>query len=134
MPRSRGNNPELLENRTPRIFVAGITGAPGDGDDALASNLARDLPTPDLELVTDATRADFTVTGTVTATPQPGGQDLVELDWAVFDSNHRKIGQVTQLHPLAPGDMVALLGRRGGGGGNGSGGGNPDRGAEGSAA
>lgn len=99
------SNPQSLENRTPRIFVGAVTGAPGDGDSALPLNLARDLPGPDDEVVTNAAQADFTVTGLVKTKPDAGGQLLVELDWSVADANHRKIGQVTQLHDLNASDM-----------------------------
>lgn len=104
------SSPESMENRTPRIFIASVTGAPGDGNSALPLNLSRVLPSPDLELVTDPKLADFTVTGVIKATPQGAGQDLVELDWSVADANGRKIGQVTQLHPLAVTDMVPYWG------------------------
>ncbi len=106
----QGGNPESLENRTPRIFVRGVTGAPGDGDNSLAENLTRDLPGPDDEVVKDAARADFTVTANIKTQPAPHGQVLVELDWSVFDANHRKIGQVTQLHSLAPSDISPYWG------------------------
>ena len=104
------SNPNSLENRPPRIFVGAVTGAPGDGDTALPLNLGRDLPGPDDEVVTDASRADFTVTGHVKTQPAANGQILMELDWSVLDSNHRKIGQVTQLHTLAPSDISPYWG------------------------
>lgn len=108
--RVQQGNPQSLENRVPRIFVGAVTGAPGDGDVALPLNLARDLPGPDDEVVADAAQADFTVRARVTATPQGAGQDMVELDWSVFDANHRKIGQVTQLHPLSLTDITPYWG------------------------
>jgi hypothetical protein len=98
--RVQGANPNSLENRPPRLFIAGVSGAPGDGDDVLALNMQRDLPGPDDVLTNKRAQADFTVDGRVKTTPQPGGQVLVEIDWDVFDINHRKIGQVTQLHAL----------------------------------
>jgi len=104
------SSPDSLENRTPRVYLAPITGAPGDGDTSLATNMHRDLPSPDLTLVKDPAQADFVVTGTIIATPQTPALDLVELDWVVTDTNHRKVGQVTQLHPLAPSDMEPFWG------------------------
>jgi hypothetical protein len=99
------SNPKSLENRTPRIFIGTVTGAPGDGDTALPLDLAHTLPGPNLELVTDKQKADFTVTGKIKTTPTDQGQLLVELDWMVRDINNRIIGQVTQLHALSQSDV-----------------------------
>jgi hypothetical protein len=108
--RVQQSNPLSLENRPPRVFIGTVTGAPGDGDTALPLDLSRDLPSPGLELVNSAKQADFSVTGVVKATPSGPGQVTVELDWSVLDSNHRKIGQVTQLHVLAVSDISPYWG------------------------
>jgi hypothetical protein len=108
--RVQQSNPLSLENRPPRLFLGAVTGAPGDGDTALPLDLSRDLPGPDVQLVTNATRADFTVTGVVKTTPNGQGNVMVELDWTVQDANHRKIGQVTQLHALAAADISPYWG------------------------
>jgi hypothetical protein len=107
--RIQGSNPESLENRPPRIFVGMVTGAPGDGDTTLPLDLTRALPGPDLEVVTNAAEADFMVTAAVKTQPDQG-QLQVELDWSVADVNHRKIGQVTQIHDLAAGDITPYWG------------------------
>ncbi len=104
------SNPQSLENRAPRVFIAPVTGAPGDGDASLALNLGRDLPGTDLQIVTDPKQADFIVTGHITAKPQTDGQLQVELDWVVRDENNRVAGQVTQLHDLDPGDIEPYWG------------------------
>ncbi len=103
-------NPNSLENRAARVFMGAVTGAPGDGDQSLAAAMARNLPGPDDELVEDQSRADFTVTALVKTQPDTHGQILVELDWSVYDSNNRKIGQVTQLHDVMPGDIIPYWG------------------------
>jgi hypothetical protein len=100
------SNPNSLENRPPRLFMGAVTGAPGDGDISLPFNMQHDLPGPDDEVVTDQARADFIVTGQVKTTPYKDGQIMVELDWTITDTNHRKIGQVTQLHVLDPSDIT----------------------------
>ncbi len=104
------SNPNSLENRPPRLFMASVNGAPGDGDSALQTAMTQDLPDADDELVTDPARADFTITGVVKSQPDANGQLLVELDWSVYDPGHRKIGQVTQLHDLAPADIIPYWG------------------------
>ena len=104
------SNPNSLENRLPRLYLTGVSGAPGDGDSALALNMARDMPAEDTQLVDRPADADFVVTGLVKTKPDGNRQWLVELDWSVFDSNHRKIGQVTQLHDLSPSDITPYWG------------------------
>jgi len=104
------SNPNSLENRPPRLFLGAVTGAPGDGDNALTIAMLRDLPGGDTKLVTDPADADFTITGHVKTQPDTNNQLLVELDWVVQDTSHRKIGQVTQLHDLKPGDIEPYWG------------------------
>jgi hypothetical protein len=104
------SNPNSLENRPPRVFLGPVTGAPGDGDNALALAMTRDLPGGDTQLVKDPANADFTITGQVKTQPDGKNQMLVELDWVVQDSNKRKIGQVTQLHDLSPSDIEPYWG------------------------
>jgi len=105
----QGSDPNSLENRPPRLFVGAVTGAPGDGDTALPLDLGRDLPGPDDQVVSDPARADFTITGKI-STQSDQGQLIVELDWTVMDSSHRKTGQVTQIHELAPSDITPYWG------------------------
>ncbi len=104
------SNPQSLENRPARIFIGPVTGAPGDGDNALSLNITRDLPGLDTVIVNKPADADFTVDGVVTTQPDTNNQLLVQLNWSVYDSNHRKIGQVTQLHDLNPTDIIPYWG------------------------
>jgi len=106
----QGADPSSLENRPPRIYFAGVTGAPGDGDQSLALNLTRDLPPLGDTLTTTRANADFTVSAVVTAVPDTNHQLLVTLNWLVHDANNRSIGQVTQLHDLNPSDITPYWG------------------------
>lgn len=100
------SNPDSLENRPARVYLGRVTGAPTDGDDALALDLSRDLPGPGLDLVDKPADADFRVTGTVKTSPEPHGQILVQIIWTVQDTGNRVMGQVTQLHVLNPADIT----------------------------
>jgi hypothetical protein len=106
----QGGNPDSLENRTPRVFIGTVTGAPGDGDSALPLDLARALPDTGVVLTKKQQGADFAVTANVKTQPQPNGTLLVELDWILHDANNRVIGQVTQLHALMPTDIEPYWG------------------------
>jgi hypothetical protein len=100
------SNPQSLENRPARLFLGAVTGAPTDGNDALALNLARDLPGIDTVMVDNPTLADFVITGAVKTQPDSNNQILVQLIWTIRDSNNRIIGDVTQLHDLSPSDIT----------------------------
>ncbi len=104
------SNPQSLENRPARIFMGKVIGAPTDGDAALAADVARDLPGSNTVMVNDPARADFTVSGAVKTQPDGNHQLLVQLVWTVLDSNHRVIGDVTQLHDLNPADITPYWG------------------------
>jgi hypothetical protein len=106
----QGSNPNSLENRPPKIYIAGVTGAPGDGDASLALNLARDLPPLGDDITTAKADADFTVNAVVTTKPDTGHQTLIQLNWLVHDANNRSIGQVTQLHDVNLPDITPYWG------------------------
>lgn len=93
----QAGNPDSLANRTPRLFIGPVTGAPGDGNTALPADLALALKTAPLKLTSNQKDADFSVTGNVKillVTPQ---SKATEIDWTVRDSNDRLVGQVAQL-------------------------------------
>jgi hypothetical protein len=46
----------------------------------------------------------------VKAEPDKNGQTLITLNWSVTDANHRKIGQVTQLHDLGLSEITPYWG------------------------
>lgn len=93
-------NPESLANRTPLLFMAGVFGAPGDGDESLSSHLAHALTEANLKLAPQLEGADFSVTGDVKAITIAGEAPITQINWIVRDSNGRLVGQVTQLREL----------------------------------
>ncbi len=99
------SDPNSLYNRPARIYFAGVTGAPGDGDRALARDMRRRLPQTGDLLVSAAYAADFTVRGTVKMTDEPGGQQQVEIHWLVDDPNGHLAGDVAQGHDVARGSL-----------------------------
>jgi hypothetical protein len=104
--RTRDNaNPNSLVNRAAKLFVPVVTGAPGDGDTALTRLIRSGLadfgplvqPTPE--------GADFTVTGKVTVTPLPKGQQQVEIAWTVTRPSGMVVGKVSQLNAVPAGSL-----------------------------
>lgn len=106
------SNPLSLENRPARVFLSGVTGAPGDGDHALALDVKRDLPKLGIVIVDKAADADFLVGGAVKVKPngKPAKTDTVELEWTVKTRDGQFIGKVSQLHDLQPSEMTPYWG------------------------
>lgn len=109
------SNPKSLANRPAHLLVAGVHGAPGDGDHSLALDVTRDLPRLGLVVVDSKDEADFVVEGRVKVTPNSkpaagGASDLVELVWTVRSQSGAFIGKVTQLHDLQPREMAPYWG------------------------
>ncbi len=98
-------DPNSLYNRPARIWFGGVTGAPGDGNAALARHMRLKLPQTGDLLVPQAASADFTLRGTVKMTDEPGGQQQVEIHWVVSDPSGRVAGDVAQGHDIPRGSL-----------------------------
>ncbi|MDD2876395.1 MAG: hypothetical protein PHT60_04100 [Acidiphilium sp.] len=109
------SNPLSLENRPSRVMLSGVTGAPGDGNHALALDLRRDLGQLGIVLVQHKDDADFILTGLIKVSPAKNQgttppSDVVELDWIIRSQSGAFIGKVSQLHDLEPAQMVPYWG------------------------
>ena len=99
------SDPNSLYNRPARLYFSGVTGAPGDGNRALARDMRRKIPDTGDLLVTAAVAADFVLRGTVQVTDEPGGQQQVEIHWLVSDPAGHLAGDVAQGHDVAKGTL-----------------------------
>jgi len=99
------SDPNSLYNRPARIYFSGVTGAPGDGDAALARGMRIRLPDTGDQLVDQSNTADFLLRGTVKMTDEPGGQQQVEIHWLVSDPAGHLAGDVAQGHDVAKGTL-----------------------------
>ena len=102
-------DPDSLMNRPARIFLAGVQGAPGDGNRALADELRLLLPDAKDQLVGSAAKADYQVSCTVTVAPptvSPQGRvQKTEIVWRVKPARGVEAGAVTQLHDVPAGSL-----------------------------
>ena len=99
------SDPGSLLNRPPRLFFAGVTGAPGDGDAALTRLMAKRFPNLGDELMDSPAGADFSVRGEVKTAPGAGKAVRVEIQWVVTDAQGRESGRVVQLNEVPPGTL-----------------------------
>ena len=107
----RRSDPNSLYNRPPRVRLARVTGAPGDGNISLALEMRRLLPQQGEVLVSGNTPPpDFTVAGSVRATPGPGDETRVEIQWHVTDAAGHDLGKVVQLNDVPKGTLNGIWG------------------------
>ncbi len=103
--RRQMSDPHSLLNRPPVIYLKAVTGAPGDGNAALARLMAAQLPQLG-DLVQDTPKgADFTVAGQVKTAPGAGKTTRVEIQWLVTDDHGQERGRVVQLNEVPNGSL-----------------------------
>lgn len=98
-------DPHSLKHRAAKVYFAGVSGAPGDGNTSLAQAFIASFRDSADTIQNTAKNADFTVTSTVRLTPGPAGttghpQEHIEIVWQVVDSNGKEAGAATQLHDI----------------------------------
>ncbi|HTZ71710.1 MAG TPA: hypothetical protein VMB71_13725 [Acetobacteraceae bacterium] len=104
------SDPNSLYNRPARIYFAGVTGAPGDGDMSLDAQMRRHLPETGDQLVTKPDEADFVLHGLVHVTDIAGSEQQVEIHWRVLDAYGKIAGDVAQGHDFPRGALNGFWG------------------------
>jgi hypothetical protein len=96
----RAADPNSLLNRGVKMFVAPVTGAPGDGNAQLTRQMKAALAAQSLQI--DERRGDITVAGQVMIVPIAGKQERVEIQWIVTDSGGER-ARIVQLNEINAG-------------------------------
>ena len=96
--------------RTPRVAVAGVDGAPGDGNDLLRRAMALALDRAPVELTPAVAANGHAVRGDVAVTRLPDGRDRVVISWVVTDALGGSIGTVDQENAVPGGTLAASWG------------------------
>jgi hypothetical protein len=105
----------LLTDETPkeqpgggriRVAIRKIAGAPGDGEESLASSLKALLKHQDIELVDAANgKPDIAVDAAVTVDPAKDGKQHVKVVWHVARAAGSEVGQVAQENDIPRGRL-----------------------------
>ncbi|WP_256138222.1 hypothetical protein [Komagataeibacter swingsii] len=108
-------DPNSLKNRPAHVYFAGVQGAPGDGDRALARAFIAAFPDAHEDIRHTATGADYTVRCTVVlndavTTTSTTKQQHIVLTWQVLDAQGREAGAATQIHDIAAHSLDAKWG------------------------
>jgi hypothetical protein len=98
-------DPNSLYNRTAKVRISPVTGAPGDGNVSLTRQMKTHLAALGPMVQDDANSADFTVQGNVRMVSIAGGQQRVEIQWSVKAANGDERGKVVQLNDIPAGSL-----------------------------
>jgi hypothetical protein len=98
-------DPNSLYNRPAKVMVADVTGAPGDGNQALTRQMRAHLAALGPVVQTTPTGADFVVRGEVKVVSLPAHQERVEIQWSISTAAGDERGRVVQLNEIPAGTL-----------------------------
>ena len=102
-------DPNSLQNRPARVYVSGVTGAPGDGNQSLDRQIKTKLAVYGITVQDTASGSDYRLRCEVHTAPGSAGQLKVELQWIVDDA-HGERGRVVQLNEVPDGTLDRFWG------------------------
>lgn len=100
----RQSDPNSLQNRPARIHLAGVTGAPGDGNRSLPAQMRAKLSALGLVVQDTVRDADYILQGDVSAAPGANNSTRIELQWIVTDAQGER-GRILQLNEVPRGSL-----------------------------
>jgi hypothetical protein len=103
-------DPNSLYNRPAKVQVPAVTGAPGDGNQALTKQMREHLGRLGPLVQDSAQGADFIVQGEVRTVPIAGNQIRVEVQWIVKLPSGEERGRVVQLNEVPAGTLSGYWG------------------------
>jgi len=99
-----GDKPANGATRGVPIMIAGIQGAPGDGNSALRTAFGVMLENAEIPQVDDLDDCALAVSAEI-STQRTGGNDHVSIIWQVHDSQGNSLGEVAQLNQVPAGKL-----------------------------
>ncbi len=97
----RQSDPNSLINRPARVWLVGVSGAPGDGGRTIPMQMRLKLADAGLVVQDTAKDADFKVEGQMQTAPGANGTLRIELQWIVTD-NRGERGRILQINEVPP--------------------------------
>ena len=88
-----------------RVRIAGVSGAPGDGDTALADAVRRALLRHGARVVGADGESDYQIVGQVDVTPPSGGRQDITIRWVVNGADGSELGDVVQRNAIRAGAL-----------------------------
>jgi hypothetical protein len=97
-------------NASPEVALGDVSGAPGDGDTALARAMGAALGRVHVELADPGGKPDYTLSGTVEVSPPSGPNQTVKLSWALLRPDGSEVGRVNQENAVPAGSLDRFWG------------------------
>jgi len=102
--RQQAAAPKPVETE-PLAMVAQVSGAPGDGNNALSKSLAALLPFKGIKVTAKKDEAAWRIEGKVKVTVKTEAEDLVTLTWRVLDASGKELGTIRQQNAVPHGRL-----------------------------
>ncbi len=90
---------------TPTLVIGSVTGAPGDGDTALAAALRASLKRRRVKIADAAADSDYQVVGKVALADFSTGRQKVTIAWTVSRADGSHVGTVSQANAVPRGSL-----------------------------
>lgn len=107
---ARGSLPALEAPLPPAIWVDAVTGAPGDGGEALAQAMRGALFHRGMRLAKNRETARYLIGATVALGAAKDGREPVRIVWLVQDPKGAELGRATQVNAVPAGSLNARWG------------------------
>ena len=88
-----------------------VTGAPGDGGQALTTAIQRELQKSGLSVTSTPSAQTYRVEGKVAMGSGKDGKQPIQIDWNVIDPAGKKLGSVSQKNEVPQGSLDGTWGR-----------------------
>jgi hypothetical protein len=105
---ARRIEPGALAARLPTVRMAGVTGAPGDGNRSLDRAIRNALASEGMVVQEGGAEGEFALSGRVTVTALPPRRERVEITWIVARADGTELGKVSQLNEIPAGTLNGL--------------------------
>ena len=92
------------------ILVNSVTGAPGDGNEALRMAIVKGLRASDVTIIEDSRQASLTLTGHVALQPLGNALDKVLVIWSIQTMDGFELGRATQANNIPVGKLDGVWG------------------------
>jgi hypothetical protein len=103
-PAVRAETDNAASGPEPLAYVT-VAGAPGDGDQALAAALSRQLEARGLKQATAFQANIYEVQGTVRVTPAAKGKETIVIVWVLLGPDGNQIGVTRQTKDIRKGSL-----------------------------
>lgn len=106
----KATDPDSLAAGPPRVRLAGVRGAPGDGNTSLAARMREFLSNEGYVVQDAAEGAAYGLEAEVNVVPAGRGLDRVEIQWIVSRRDGEELGRVVQMNEVPSGRLNRLWG------------------------